>query len=113
MMSPSSLEEIDSDPELAALRVEELPNDLRRVTVDSDVLVLQGNRVVEVRNAAVNKGTAASNLIRRRPTILSSPSAMIRPMKTFSRPSLRRVTPCASAQLDPVPDSTCPAPPKY
>jgi trehalose 6-phosphate synthase/phosphatase len=38
MMSPSSLEEIDSDPELAALRVEELPNDLRRVTVDSDVL---------------------------------------------------------------------------
>lgn len=48
-----------ADPELASLRAKELADDLVHFTANIDVQVLQGNKVVEVRNAGVDKGTAA------------------------------------------------------
>jgi len=48
-----------ADPELASLRAKELVDDLVHFTANIDVQVVQGNKVVEVRNAGVNKGAAA------------------------------------------------------
>jgi len=48
-----------SDPEQATVRAQELLDDLSDYTRNIDVQVLEGNKVVEVRNTGVNKGTAA------------------------------------------------------
>jgi trehalose 6-phosphate synthase/phosphatase len=48
-----------ADPEQASLRARELLDDLAGYTRNIDVQVLEGNKVVEVRNTGVNKGTAA------------------------------------------------------
>jgi trehalose 6-phosphate synthase/phosphatase len=47
-----------SDPELASVRVKELTDDLIHFTANIDVQILQGSKVVEIRNAGVNKATA-------------------------------------------------------
>ncbi len=47
-----------ADPELGSIRAKELMDDLVNFTANIDVQVLQGSKVVEVRNAGVNKGTA-------------------------------------------------------
>jgi trehalose 6-phosphate synthase/phosphatase len=47
-----------SDPELASVRVKELTDDLIHFTANIDVQILQGIKVVEIRNAGVNKATA-------------------------------------------------------
>lgn len=47
-----------SDPELASVRAKELVENLVEFTANTDVQVLNGNKVVEVRNAGVNKGVA-------------------------------------------------------
>jgi len=52
-----------SDPEIASIRAKELTDTLILFTANIDVQVLQANRVVEVRNAGVNKGNAATHLI--------------------------------------------------
>ena len=52
-----------ADPELGALRAQELMDDLLIFTANIDVQVLQGSKVVEVRQAGVNKGSAALQLI--------------------------------------------------
>jgi trehalose 6-phosphate synthase/phosphatase len=51
------------DPELASLRVKELKDDLMNFTANMDVQILQGSKVVEVRCAGVNKGTAGMYFI--------------------------------------------------
>jgi trehalose 6-phosphate synthase/phosphatase len=48
-----------ADPEQASVRAKELLDDLADYTRNIDVQVLEGNKVVEMRNAGVNKGTAA------------------------------------------------------
>jgi trehalose 6-phosphate synthase/phosphatase len=48
-----------ADPEQASVRARELLDDLADYTRNIDVQVLEGKRVVEVRNSGVNKGTAA------------------------------------------------------
>jgi trehalose 6-phosphate synthase/phosphatase len=48
----------NTDLELAKVRTKELIDDLVNLTSRIDLSVLQGNKVIEVRNAGVNKGTA-------------------------------------------------------
>jgi trehalose 6-phosphate synthase/phosphatase len=48
-----------ADPEQAAMRAKELLDDLADYTRNVDVQVLKGNKVLEVRNTGVTKGTAA------------------------------------------------------
>lgn len=54
-----------TDSELAFIRTKELADHLLRYTANIDVQILQGNKVIEIRNAGVNKGTAALDLISR------------------------------------------------
>lgn len=48
-----------ADPELGAGRAKELIDELVQYTANFDVQVLEGKKVVEVRNSGVNKGAAA------------------------------------------------------
>jgi trehalose 6-phosphate synthase/phosphatase len=47
-----------ADPEMASLRKAELMDELVHFTAGADVQVLQGSKVIEVRNAGVSKGLA-------------------------------------------------------
>ncbi len=49
-----------ADPEQARTRAQELLDDLADFTRNVDVQVLEGNKVLEVRNTGVSKGTAAT-----------------------------------------------------
>lgn len=49
----------NADPELGELRAKELIDELVSYTANFDVQVLEGKKVVEVRNSGVNKGAAA------------------------------------------------------
>ena len=48
-----------ADPEMGAYRAKELIDDLTAFTANIDVQILEGKKVVEIRNAGVNKGMAA------------------------------------------------------
>jgi trehalose 6-phosphate synthase/phosphatase len=48
-----------ADPEQASVRAKELLDDLADYTRNIDVQVLEGDKVIEIRNAGVTKGTAA------------------------------------------------------
>ena len=48
-----------ADPEQASVRAKELLDDLADYTRNIDVQVLEGKKVVEIRNSGVNKGIAA------------------------------------------------------
>jgi trehalose 6-phosphate synthase/phosphatase len=54
-----------ADPELASVRAKELLDDLAGYTRNIEVQVLEGNKVLEVRNTGVTKGTAAMECIAR------------------------------------------------
>lgn len=47
-----------ADPEQASMRAKELLDDLAGYTRNIDVQVFEGNKVIEIRNAGVNKGSA-------------------------------------------------------
>ncbi|HEX5400356.1 MAG TPA: trehalose-phosphatase, partial [Verrucomicrobiae bacterium] len=49
-----------ADVEQASLRAQELVDDLAGYTRNIDVQVLEGNKVIELRNSGVNKGAAAT-----------------------------------------------------
>jgi len=53
----------NADPELAEIRVKELTDDLVHYTANMDVTVLQGNKVIEVKNIGISKGYAGLDLI--------------------------------------------------
>jgi trehalose 6-phosphate synthase/phosphatase len=53
-----------ADPDQASVRAKELLDDLAGYTRNIDVQVLEGKKVVEVRNSGVNKGTAALEWLR-------------------------------------------------
>jgi trehalose 6-phosphate synthase/phosphatase len=50
-----------ANPELAAVRVAELKDALYFLTASLKVEVTEGNKIVEVKNAGINKGRAAAN----------------------------------------------------
>ncbi|RPF49411.1 trehalose 6-phosphate synthase/phosphatase [Thermodesulfitimonas autotrophica] len=54
-----------AEPELGALRARELVNHLLNLTANLHLQVLEGNKVVEVKNAGINKGRAALRWIGR------------------------------------------------
>jgi trehalose 6-phosphate synthase/phosphatase len=49
-----------ADPEQAELRAPELVDHLLNLTAKTDLQIVQGNKVVEIRRAGVDKGSAAS-----------------------------------------------------
>ncbi|MFO1477241.1 MAG: bifunctional alpha,alpha-trehalose-phosphate synthase (UDP-forming)/trehalose-phosphatase [Verrucomicrobiota bacterium] len=49
-----------ADPEQASQRAQELVDDLSGYTRNIDVQVLEGNKVIEIRNTGINKGSAAT-----------------------------------------------------
>jgi trehalose 6-phosphate synthase/phosphatase len=53
-----------AEPELASLRAKELLDDIAAYTRNVDVQVLEGNKVLEIRNAGVSKGIAALEWMR-------------------------------------------------
>ena len=52
-----------ADPEQGNMMARELADDITEFTANIEVQVLQGNKVVEVRNAGVNKGLAAAQFL--------------------------------------------------
>lgn len=56
-----------ADPEQASQRAKELLDDLADYTRNIDVQVLEGNKVIEIRNTGVSKGTAALEWLADRP----------------------------------------------
>jgi trehalose 6-phosphate synthase/phosphatase len=52
-----------ADPEVALVKVSEIVDDLVNFTAKIDAQVLQGNKIVEVRSAGINKGTALMSWI--------------------------------------------------
>ncbi len=56
-----------ADPEQASLRAKELLDDLAGYTRNIDVQVFEGNKVIEIRNAGVNKGSAGMEWLSSRP----------------------------------------------
>uniref|UniRef100_UPI002FE0732E trehalose-phosphatase n=1 Tax=Thermodesulfitimonas autotrophica TaxID=1894989 RepID=UPI002FE0732E len=54
-----------AEPELGTLRARELVNHLLNLTANLHLQVLEGNKVVEVKNAGINKGRAALRWIGR------------------------------------------------
>jgi trehalose 6-phosphate synthase/phosphatase len=53
-----------ADPEQASLRAKELLDDLAGYTRNIDVQVFEGNKVIEIRNSGVNKGTAGQEWLK-------------------------------------------------
>jgi trehalose 6-phosphate synthase/phosphatase len=56
-----------ADPEQASQRAQELIDDLSGYTRNIDVQVLEGNKVIEVRNTGINKGIAAMKWLGKNP----------------------------------------------
>jgi trehalose 6-phosphate synthase/phosphatase len=52
-----------ADPELSVMRTRELLDHLYSFTANIDVNILKGNKVIEIRNSGINKGSAALNWI--------------------------------------------------
>jgi trehalose 6-phosphate synthase/phosphatase len=53
-----------AEPELGLARAKELVDDLTQYTANFDVQVLEGKKVVEIRNIGINKGAAALMLLK-------------------------------------------------
>jgi trehalose 6-phosphate synthase/phosphatase len=53
-----------ADPEQASMRAKELLDDLAGYTRNIDVQVFEGNKVIEIRNSGVNKGSAGLEWLR-------------------------------------------------
>jgi len=54
-----------ADPEQAQVLVGELMDHLTSFTANTDLQIMQGNKVMEIRSAGVNKGTAVAGLLQR------------------------------------------------
>lgn len=54
-----------TDPDLAAARMGELKSDLFNLTANIRLDILEGNKIIEVRDAGVNKGSAALHFLER------------------------------------------------
>ena len=77
-----------ADPEQASRRAKELLDDLAGFTRNIDVQVLEGNKVIEVRNTGVNKGTAAMEwLAGHAPDFILSDRRRLDGRRPLSRPA--------------------------
>ncbi|MBI3486028.1 bifunctional alpha,alpha-trehalose-phosphate synthase (UDP-forming)/trehalose-phosphatase [Candidatus Daviesbacteria bacterium] len=54
-----------SDPELASVKTKELIDDLVSFISNTDLQILHGSKVIELKNSTVNKGTAAAQFLNR------------------------------------------------
>lgn len=52
-----------ADPELGTIRANELKDELSSLIANLDIEVLEGHKVIEVKNSGINKGRAASRLL--------------------------------------------------
>ena len=52
-----------ADPEIASRKAKELMDNLVNFTANIDVQILPGNKVIEVRNAGINKGDAIRSFL--------------------------------------------------
>ncbi|WP_022824694.1 bifunctional alpha,alpha-trehalose-phosphate synthase (UDP-forming)/trehalose-phosphatase [Hymenobacter norwichensis] len=52
-----------ADAELSAMRARELVSHLTFLTSNTDLQVMEGNKVIEIKNAGINKGTAAARWV--------------------------------------------------
>ena len=50
-----------ADPEIASLKAKELVDVLVNFTANIDIQILPGNKIIEVRNAGINKGDASQH----------------------------------------------------
>ena len=57
----------NADPEAGPARAKELMDDLVNYTANIDVQVLQGHKVVEIKNAGIHKGTAGLHFVQKYP----------------------------------------------
>lgn len=55
----------NADPELSDLRVRELVDNLQDMSAHRDLQIVEGNKVVEIKNSGISKGIAAQYLIPR------------------------------------------------
>ena len=74
-----------ADPEQAELRAPELVDHLLNLTAKTDLQIVQGNKVVEVHRAGVDKGSAAVFGWASESMILFWPSATILPTRICSK----------------------------
>ena len=54
------------DPELASIRVYELKHILLNLIINLNLDILEGNKVIEIKNSGINKGRAATHFITKR-----------------------------------------------
>lgn len=54
----------NTDPERGALRATELYNELLEYTNSMDIQVVKGNKIIEVRNKGINKGTVIKRILK-------------------------------------------------
>ncbi len=54
----------NANPQLASIRVAELKDDLTRLLANLDVGILEGNKVVEIKNESINKGRASMRFVK-------------------------------------------------
>jgi trehalose 6-phosphate synthase/phosphatase len=52
-----------ADPELGTIRANELKDELGSLTANLDIEVLEGHKVIEVKNSGINKGRAAIRML--------------------------------------------------
>ena len=53
----------NADPELASVRVRELSDALIHLTTNLNLAVMEGNKVIEIKNSGTNKGSAALKIL--------------------------------------------------
>jgi trehalose 6-phosphate synthase/phosphatase len=56
----------EADPDQASIRIKEMVDNLVHFTKNADLHVLHGNKVVEIRNAILHKGTAVQYFLSRK-----------------------------------------------
>ena len=54
-----------AETDFAKLRIAELFDNLSRLTANADIQVYRGNKIIEIKNSGVNKGSAAAHFISR------------------------------------------------
>jgi len=55
-----------ADPELGTLRANVLKDELTNLIANHNIEILEGNKVIEIKNSGINKGRAAQNLLRKK-----------------------------------------------
>ena len=93
----------NSDPDLGLQRAWELKDELRTLTSNLNLEIMDGDKVLEIKYSGINKGRAALQNHRRGPSMISYWQwVMTGPMNSPSRPCLK----------GPIPSKWAPRPPR-